>query len=167
MRSLCKVLMLLALVAFIATPASAQGKKKNRKGKKGQPQTPVTQLENQLKKLELTEKQKEAIDEIFTKDVKKEILELAAKVNLSPEQKKAMADARKKAQADGVKGKAARDAVQTAANMSEDQKKANDGLQKLLREVRAKIAKVLTPEQRKQAKMGGQGQAGGRKKKNG
>ena len=114
----------------------------------------------------MTAEQKTKIEEII-KENKEKILKLAGEFPLSPEQKKAMADARKKAQADGLKGKEARDAVQAAAKMTDDQKKANEALQKFMREVRGEIAKVLTPEQQKQAKMGGQGRAGGRKKKNG
>jgi len=168
MRTFCKVTMLLALVAFMATPALAQQGKKKRRGKRP-PRTPLTQLTKQLKTLDLTAEQKEKAETIL-KSVKEKVTELAAKGKITPEQRKAMAEARKKGQADGLKGPALQKSVMKAAGLTEDQQKSLQELQKFMRDLRTKIVKELqlTPEQVKKAKLRGrQGGHKGRKKKNG
>ena len=165
MRRACKVLVMLAVVAFIASPVFAQqNNKKKRRGKQHQ-RTPIKILTNQLKKANLTDEQKTKVEKIIN-EAKEEILKLAAEAKLQPEQRKAMAEMRKKIKEEGKKGAEARKAVIAAAKMTPKQLEAFKKLQAAMQQLRHKIAAELTPEQRKAAKIG-VGRRGGRKKKNG
>jgi Spy/CpxP family protein refolding chaperone len=72
----------------------------------------------------------------------------------TPEQQKARHEAAKAAKAAGKKGKDLRQAVESAANLTADQKPKLAGAQKALgslsKEFQAKVWSVLTPEQRDQ-----------------
>ncbi len=165
MRRACRVMMLLALVAVMAAPLAAQEKKKGKKGRKNQERGGVlTQLMKQVEKAEPTAEQKEKIKEITGK-VEAELKELQAAVKLTPEQLKAQREARAKAEADGVKGKEMRDAVDAAMNLTEEQKAVRAKFQKQMAEVRQQIVGLLSAEQVEKAGLK-VGRRGGGKKRN-
>ena len=140
-------------VAFVA-PAVAADKKK----KKAPTAVKVP------KSIELTADQKTKLDAL-NKEFGPKLAECKAKANsiITADQKKAKAEAMKKAKADGKKGKELRDAVNAAVAITADQKaqqaeckKATSALQK---QIRTQFAALLTDEQKAKIK-------GGKKKKN-
>ena len=146
-------------VAFVA-PAVAADKKK----KKAPTAVKVP------KGIELTADQKTKLDAL-NKEFGPKLAECRKKAAsiITADQKKARAEATKKAKADGKKGKELRDAVNAAFAITADQKaqqaeckKAMGALQK---EIRAGLAAILTAEQKAQLKGGKKGGKKGDKKK--
>ena len=116
------------------------------------------------KSIELTADQKTKL-EALNKEFGPKLAECRKKSAsiITADQKKAKADAMKKAKADGKKGKELRDAVNAAFAITADQKaqqaeckKATSALNK---EIRTQFAALLTDEQKAKLK-------GGKKKKN-
>ncbi|RMG34669.1 MAG: hypothetical protein D6725_13840, partial [Planctomycetota bacterium] len=154
-RQLRNLGVLALIVSLSALPALAdQAKKKGKKaGKKKPAAVAVEKLVPKSVAETLTDEQKEKIRAI-AKDYQPKLAELRKKLAgaITPQQRKARAEALKKARAEGKKGKEALKAAEEAAGLTEDQKKQVAEIQKqiaeLTREMRAKIAEVLTPEQR-------------------
>ena len=140
-------------VSFVAPVVAADKKKKKAPAAVKVP-----------KGIELTADQKTKV-EALNKEFGPKLAECKAKANsiITADQKKAKADAMKKAKADGKKGKELRDVVNAAFAITADQKaqqaetkKAMGALQK---EIRTQFAALLTDEQKAKIK-------GGKKKKN-
>ena len=153
--------MILALAVLIAAPLSAADKKK-KKGKKER-KAPAAVSARLLKGLELTDEQKEQVAAL-NKEYGPKLADLQKKLALSPEQRKAGAEARKKAKEDGTKRKEAAKAVAAALNLSEAQKEAQKERQALTREIRGKFVALLTPEQKAKVPGGKKGAKKGAKK---
>ena len=160
------------LVVALVLPLSAQEAKPAQKGEKkpaAQKNPGGNQLLNaQLKKLEgaaLSEEQTAKIKELVATYAPK-INEARQKQGLSKEQAAAQKEARAKAQADGLKGKALQEAVTKALNLTEVQTTARAELQKVTAELNAAVVALLSPEQKEKAGVKGAGakKAGGAKK---
>ena len=140
-------------VAFVA-PAVAADKKK----KKAPTAVKVP------KSIELTAGQKTKLDAL-NKEFGPKLAECKKKANsiITADQKKARAEATKKAKADGKKGKELRAAANAAVAITADQKaqqaECNKAMKALNKEIRTKFAALLTDEQKAKIK-------GGKKKKN-
>ncbi len=149
MRHAMKGLLVLTLAVLIATPALAADKKKKKK-KKGRKTPTAVKVP---KGIELTAEQKKQVAAI-NKEFGPQLAAVQKKINtvITPEQKKARSAAAKKAKADGVKGKAARAAINAALNLSADQKTKMKELAKerqaVQKAARAKFAEILTAEQK-------------------
>jgi hypothetical protein len=141
-------------VAFVA-PAVAADKKKKKKAPAAV-RVPKT--------IELTADQKTKLDAL-NKEYGPKLAELRAKAAsvITKDQKKARAEATKKAKADGKKGKELRAAVTAAVAITADQKaqqaESKKAMGALNKEIRTKFAALLTDEQKAKLK-------GGKKKKN-
>jgi hypothetical protein len=115
MKRITSQLLVILLMAAVAAPLAAQQQKK-----KKQP----TLAERTLKrfaKAELTEEQTAKIKELATA-AEPTLTAAKKKAALTAEQRQAMTAARKKGTDDGAKGKALREAVQAAANLTDEQK---------------------------------------------
>lgn len=172
MKNWLRNLAVVAIVAAIAVPslALAQKAEKGEKKKKGDgAPTAVAQLKKQLGALDLTEEQKKKLHDIMAEySPKLAEAQKAASEALTPEQRKARQEAAAKAKSDGLKGKAAQEAVAKAINLTGDQKekadKAEAHLRELVGEMRKAVSGVLTDEQK--AKAGLNAPTKGGKKKN-
>lgn len=159
LRNLCVLALIVSLSAFPAMADQAKKKGKKPGGKKKPAAAAVEKLVPKAVAETLTDEQKAKIEAI-AKEYQPKLNELKKKLAgvVTPQQRKARAEALKKARQEGKKGKEALKAAEEAAGLSEDQKKQVKDIQKqiaeLTRELRAKIAEVLTPEQR--AKLPGQ-----------
>lgn len=147
-----------ALSATVTAVQAQQEKKKKRQGN----QNVAGRLTAQLKKLELTEEQSKKIREIVS-EYRPKIAELQKKARPTADQRKARAEATKKANAEGLKGKARREFIAKESGMTPEQKEAAEALAKLQNELRSKVVALLTPEQK--AKLRSGAKKGGKKKK--
>jgi len=152
MRSV-KSLLVAVMVLFLAAPllAAEPGRKaKPKKEPKARP-CPVAQM---VQGVELTDAQKEQVAELKKKiaDKMKEVQGLRAAAKLTPDQQKAMKEAREKAKADGKKGKELADAVKAAVQVTDEQKaamdKAREAMKAIGQEVKAGVMEILTDEQK-------------------
>lgn len=147
-------LLVLALVACVASPSFAdddtkKGKRKNaQKGNRA-----VAQMFAFPKNVEASDEQKAQLTALKDEYLPK-LQELTKALNLTPEQRTAIGEARKAAAADGKKGKELRAAVEAAANYTDAQKEAQKELQTLRGEIRKKVLGLLTDEQRKALRAG-------------
>lgn len=141
----------LLIMAILAAPLSAQETKKKNRQRKGR--SPVMAL---LGKVELTDEQKPKVEAIAKEfDPKLQALTKASNEVLTAEQKAARADAQKQNKEDGLKGKKARQAVEAALNLTEEQKKKMAEIDKqraeIMGQLRPKLTAILTAEQLEQA----------------
>lgn len=143
------------LIAVVAAPLAAQQQNK----KKKQP-TLAERTAKRYAKAELSEEQVAKI-KVLAEKHGPAMQAAQKKAVLSAEQRTAMNAARKKAQTDGLKGKELRAAVQSAANLSDEQKEALAEQRKLSQEYSKAVLAVLTAEQRKKV-----GQGSGKKPAN-
>ena len=140
-------------VAFAAPAVAADKKKKKAPTAVRVPKT-----------VELTADQKTKLAAL-NKEFGPKLAELRAKAAsvITKDQKKARAEAMKKAKADGKKGKELQAATNAALALTDDQKKQQAETKKatraLQKEIKAKFAALLTDEQKAKLK-------GGKKKKN-
>lgn len=140
MKSLAHKFVLVTVALLIALPlCAAEGKKG---GKKGGPRGIVAQLKEKLEGASLTDEQNGKVKEVFDKYTDK-IAE--AEKAIPADLKKAMGDARKKAVAEGKKGKELEEIVRK--DLTDDQKAALGKLEELGRTLRQEIHAILTPEQ--------------------
>ena len=111
--------------------------------------------------LTLTAEQKAKMDELC-KDLGPKLMTIMKKMDtLTPEQKKAQAEAMKAARDAGKKGKEAADAVAAALKLTDEQKAKQAEMRKemapLEKELREKVMAVLTSEQKEQLKKKAEG----------
>ena len=148
MKKTITILTACVLTLSFVAPAVAADKKKK---------TPVAI--KVPKSIELTAEQKTKLDAL-NKEFGPKLAELRKKQAsiITADQKKARAEANKKAKADGKKGKELRDVVNAAFAITADQKaqqaetkKAMGALQK---EIRTQFAALLTDEQKAKLKAG-------------
>ncbi len=155
-----RTLLSLVLVAVIAVPALAQDKKKKKRGPKKP--DPGAMILKKLEKAELTDDQVAKIKELCA-EVADKIVAARAKANLTAEQKKARAEAIKKAKEEGKTGKEAMKAVQSAVELTPEQKSAMEEARKLHGEMMKKVFDMLTPEQKEKAGIKGPRKKGEKK----
>ena len=148
---------LIVLLAISVTiPLVAQEKKKRKK--RGQQAQPVRSVLKRLKKVELTKQQSEQIEKLaaeYGPKIK------AAQDKLGDGNRK-LREARKKASAEGKKGRQLAAAINAA--LTPEQRAARKERQQVSQQFRAAIAKILTEEQREKAGLRLRG--AGAKKKN-
>jgi Spy/CpxP family protein refolding chaperone len=164
MKHVLKTMIVLALVVAVAAPLSAaDDAKEKKKPRKGQGNPAVAAMMTKLKAVELTDDQEAKIKEVaasFTgkfKDAQAKLSEV-----LGPDQRKARADAMKKAREDGKKGKELQEAAYAALNLDADKlaelKKQEAAIKELQTGFTAAVREVLTAEQIEKAGLrGGKG----------
>jgi Skp family chaperone for outer membrane proteins len=141
------------LVAMTTLSADAQDGKK---GKKNADAGAATQAFQLPKEITLSTEQQAKMDAL-KKEYGPKLTELQKKADdlLTPEQKQARKDAFAKVRADKLEGKARREALESALNLTPEQKTKYDAAQKDLQakttEVKGKIADFLTAEQKEKA----------------
>jgi len=145
MKFTVRTVLLLVLALAIAAPVSAAEKKKNRKQA-----DPAARMLKRLEKAELDEEQVAKIKKLAAEYAPK-LADARNKLGLTREQKKARKAAARQNKTDGVKGKKARQAVNAAMNLSEEQKEANTELSKLQAQFSKAAFAVLSDDQRDQA----------------
>ncbi|MEC7566393.1 MAG: hypothetical protein VX738_11995 [Planctomycetota bacterium] len=137
--------LLLTITSMMANAQDKQNKQKK-------PAAAGSKLaENTIKrhaKAELTEEQVASIKKLAA-EVGPKINALRKKANLTPEQTKAVQAARAKAKADGLKGKAANEAVDAAGKYTEEQAKVLAEVKQLNQKYFKDVQALLTDEQRK------------------
>ena len=157
----------LLLVAVAASGVWAQEKGDKKKKKGPQRHAQVVQLERQLETVGLSDEQKEKVKELV-KEHEAKVTAAQQKVNelLTPEQRKARAEATEKAKGEGKKGKDLAEAVSAATKLTPEQQAKSDEAAKGVRDavtaMRKAVVDTLTPEQKAKLNAGG----GGKKKKN-
>lgn len=175
MNTALKSFVLLLLAVAVALPLCAADKEKKAEGKKKAAKKAgaragggqiVNAVLKRLGAAELTDEQTAKIKEIG-KEFAPKLAAARQKMGLTKEQQAAQKEARQKAQADGLKGKALREAVENALNLSDDQKAARAEVQKLTAELNQAALAVLTDEQKAKVapKRGAKKNAGKKKAK--
>jgi Spy/CpxP family protein refolding chaperone len=154
MKNLVQKSVLFAIVLALALPAVAVEKGK-KGGKKGAPDQ-ETQLLQKIEKLNLDADKLAKIKELVAKCREK----LAEPTKVLQPAMQQMTEARKKAEADGKKGKEVMQAVD--AVLTPEQKKANAEIRELRTSLRKEISALLTAEQQKE--VGIDAGKGGKKK---
>jgi hypothetical protein len=144
MKRLTTQLLVLLLMAVVAAPLAAQ-----QQNKKKQP-TLAQRTLKRFAKAELTEEQTAKIKELATAAAPK-LTAARKKAALTAEQRQAMSAARKKATDDGLKGKALREAVQAAGNLTDEQKVGVAEQRALTLEFNKATIGLLSEEQRTKA----------------
>lgn len=143
MKHIAKTLLPLALAFVVAAPLSAADSKKN---------TSYANrlVKSQLKKLEkadLTAEQVAKVKELLAKFAEK-AAPLHQKSSYTPEQKKAYAEAIKKAKAEGKTGKELSAALKNAVKLTSQQEAARREVQQAYSAVMKEILGMLTDEQK-------------------
>ncbi|MBI1247663.1 hypothetical protein GC197_07410 [bacterium] len=161
----CHTLLMFALVAVLSVGTvlgadDAQPKKKKPAAGKG----PQAAIFARLSKLDLSDEQKDQVAAI-KKEFGPKLQELTKAVGLSKDQKEARMAAMKQAKEKGLKGKEARDLVDAATSLTDEQKEAQKAVADLNGKIREKLAGILTDEQKKELGIGGKKPAGDKKKK--
>ena len=144
MKRLTTQLLVLLLMAVVAAPLAAQ-----QQNKKKQP-TLAQRTLKRFAKAELTEEQTAKIKELATAAAPK-LTAARKEAALTAEQRQAMSAARKKATDDGLKGKALREAVQAAGNLTDEQKVGVAEQRALTLEFNKATIGLLSEEQRTKA----------------
>ncbi len=146
-----RIVLTLAVALVIAGSALAGEKRKGKAAKK--PPPPAIEALRMIEKLDLTADQKDKIDQI-RKECGPKVAEAQKKLDeiLTPEQRRARAEAAKEAKAAGKKGKEAMQAIDEAMKLTDEQKEkiaqARKAMAALQKEIRGKVMEVLTEEQR-------------------
>jgi hypothetical protein len=154
MRRVSLALALFGVLALLAGPATADEKKAE--PKKGAAKASDAAF-NFPKQVQLTDDQKAKLEEL-KKEYGPKLDAIDARVGaiMTPERRKTEAEARKKAAADGKKGKEVAEAVSAALNLpAEDQakrKEASAEKAKLMKEINPKKMALLTDDQKAQLK---------------
>jgi Spy/CpxP family protein refolding chaperone len=150
MKRVASVLLSLLLAAIIAMPLLADDEPKKRPKRAPKKPDPAAMILKRLEKAELTEEQIAKVKE------------LAAKIppgqeGLNPEQKKALAEAMKKAKAEGKTREEIEKIRQSVVQLTEEQKAAMKKAQEARAAVMKEIMGLLTPEQKEKAGIKAQG----------
>ena len=144
-----KTLLTLALMCVVSASVMAADEKKPER-KKGAPTPTAVQLP---KEIELTDDQKAKLATVNKEYAEKfAAAQKAVDAVLTDEQKKARDEARKEGRVNMKKGKDAREAMDAALKITDDQKekykKANDALLAVRLEALKKVGESLTAEQK-------------------
>ena len=152
MKTVRMILALAVVLLIAAAPLAA----KERGEKKAPPCPAAAVVDRIVKDLTLTAEQTTKLDEL-KKEYGPKLMEAAKKGDvLTPEQKKAAADARAAAKAAGKKGKDAAADIDAATKITDEQKAKIADCRKecgaLSKELGEKVKAVLTAEQKEQIK---------------
>ncbi|HVX60852.1 MAG TPA: hypothetical protein VHC19_09625 [Pirellulales bacterium] len=168
MKFISRILFGASVACFVASAllgaAVQAAPKAGKKGKKVQATPAAFKLPDAIT---LTAEQQAKVDELKTEYAGK-LQDAMKKVNdiYTPEQRKALREARKTAAAEGKKGKQLKQAVDAAVEISADQKQtladAQKELASLQKEVREKVVALLTDEQKQHIKVKGKGKGKGK-----
>ena len=161
MKYVARTMFLLVLGLLLALPLSAEAKGKKNKAAK-QPDF-AAQILKRLSKATLTTEQVTKVKEICARQA----TPLAAahqKAALTPVQRKARAEATKKAKAQGLKGKALKNSVAAAVNLNPEQKAGAKQLQDIQRGVVKEATSLLTTEQKAKLGIKAKAKKGGKKR---
>lgn len=145
MKYVARTVFLLVLGLLLALPLSAEAKGKKKKAAR-QPDF-AAQILKRLSKASLTTEQITKVKEICARQA----TPLAAarqKAALTPIQRKARAEATKKAKAQGLKGNALKKSVATAVSLTPEQNAGVKQLQDIQRDVMKEATSLLTTEQK-------------------
>lgn len=152
---LLRFVLTLVVVLAVASPLLAgEGKRKKGAKPKAPPVFGPTRI---LEGLNLTADQKAQVEKI-RKDFEPKLDALRKKIAevLTPEQRRAQAEAMKAAKQAGKKGAEAKRMVEEAVKLTDEQKQKLADLRKeisaLEKEARAQIMNLLTPEQKEEVK---------------
>ncbi|HJN12909.1 MAG TPA: Spy/CpxP family protein refolding chaperone [Pirellulaceae bacterium] len=160
MKNVLKSLVLVCLAVAITLPLAAQdAKKKKKKGNANKArQTAFGNYVKQLSaKVDLTEEQTAKIKKLQSEAQPK----LAEANKVVGKKRRELGAARKKAVADGKKGKAAQAAAEEAVGLTAEEKAALAKTREIQQGFQKAVLALLTPEQRKKAAPN----RGGKKKK--
>lgn len=154
-----RMAMAVVLVLAIAGSAMAAGEKKG-KGqpkKPPKPEPPAINVLDMLKGVNLTDDQKKKAEALQNEYAPKaSAAQKKMRDMLTKEQWKARGEAQKAAKAAGKKGQEARDAIDAASKLTDEQKKAlakaEQDLAAVKKEARDKAMNILTAEQKDQLK---------------
>lgn len=151
-----RAMLFLALALLIASPLWAEGPKKKKAVKKAPPCPAAQQIERMLQGLTIADDQKAKLEAI-AKEYGPKLMEMMKETDvLTPEQKKARAEAAKAAKEAGKKGKEAQAAIDEAVKLTDDQKakqaEAKKKMGPLQKELREKVMAVLNDDQKEQLK---------------
>ncbi len=163
MKNVLKSLVLVALAVAIALPLAAQDAEKKKRKKaagKGQRSALANFVKQLDTKVDLTEEQVAKIKKLQEEAQPK----LAEANKVIGKKRRELGAARKKAMADGKKGKEAQAAAEAAVNLSDDEKAALAQVREVTQGFQKSVRALLTPEQLKKAG-GNRGAKGGKKKK--
>lgn len=147
---LVRTMLTFILVMAVAGPVLAKGGRA--KGDNKAANREIANVLRFLKKVTLTAEQQTKVESLKS-EYKPKVSDGLKKVDdaLTPQQKQDKQAAKKKAKADGLKGKAAKAAVDAAVNLTADQKtqlsQAQSDLKATEKELRQKAIALLTPEQ--------------------
>ena len=159
MKNLLKSLVLVCLAVAITLPLAAQdAKKKKKKGAGKAQQSALARVDKQLSaKADLTDEQSAAIKKLQDEAQPK----LAEANKVIGKKRRELAAARKKAAADGKKGKEAQEAAEAAVGLTADEKAALAKTREITQGFQKAVRALLTPEQLEKAGL----KRGGKKKK--
>jgi Spy/CpxP family protein refolding chaperone len=141
----------LALVVLLVTSLPAEEKPARKKNAGRAVPRRLTDVQNKLASLKLTEDQQKKVDDIFA-SYKQKFAEAQAKApKLTKEQRQIQKDVTAKARAEGKKGKELQAEVNTALNLTDEQRKGREAATAAANELQAALKKeltaVLTPDQ--------------------
>lgn len=140
--SLLSVVALLVFALSVHLQAADEVAKKPRKKAAGT--DVIGQLEKKIADLELSDEQRDKAKQVLA-DFKPKFEELkSTDTGLTAEQKKAQKEAAAKAKADGQKGKARKEAIEAAVNLSDEQKKSQAESAEKLKDLQVKLKTALT-----------------------
>lgn len=153
MRRVSLALALLGVLALVTGTAAAEEKKADTKKAAKASDTAFTFP----KQVQLTDEQKTKLEELKKEyGPKLDAIDARFGAIMTPERQKTAAEARKKAAADGKKGKELQEAVAAALNLpAEDQAKLKEAMaerSKLMQEITPKKTALLTDDQKAQLK---------------
>ena len=164
MRAVLRSLSVMALAFLIALPVAAEDKKDAAKADDKKPAAKTADKKdapkaadaafNVDKKIKLDEKQQAQLEDL-KKEYGPKLKEINAKIAIvmTPERQKVAAEARKKAAAEGKKGKEVNEAVSAVLKLNDEEqaklKEAQGERQKLVQEINKKKMELLTEEQKK------------------
>jgi len=174
MKTVRALLALVVCVAMVGTLAAAEGRKPGARGPGGPGGgrglgDPTARIDYMVRDLDLTDAQKASIEEI-KKEFGPKLKAAQEKQDsiLTEEQKKARAEAFRKARESGEGFQNMRQTIEKALNLTDAQKKDMEAARKasedLNRELMNKVTSLLTPEQKEKVEPARQrrGQRGGR-----
>lgn len=159
MKKLLTSLVLVCLAVAIAMPLSAEDeKKKKKKGGNKARQSALAKVAKQIKsKVDLTDEQEAKIKKLV-EDAEPKLAEANKVIG---KKRGELGAARKKAQADGKKGKEAQAAAEAAVGLTAEEKAALGKSREITQGFQKAVRALLTPEQQEKAGL----KRGGKKKK--
>jgi Spy/CpxP family protein refolding chaperone len=162
MKRFASVVLSVMLAAVVAMPLLADDEAKKPKRKPKKRPDPAVSILARLEKAELTDEQVAKVKELATK-----LAEVAKPPKVTPEQRKAMAEAMKKAKVEGMTREEMQKLRESVLKLTDEQKAAMKKAQEARAAVMKEIMAMLTPEQKKNLGMNARGKKTGERKPRG